>query len=72
MGIYFDVEFNGKEIYLGSSYLELVQDEMPKQKIDLDTYISDLNMLLEMEQDADKRIELSVYINDLNTLKLLE
>lgn len=72
LGIYFDVEFNGKEIYLGSSYLQLVQDEMPKQEIDLDTYISDLNMLLEMEEDADKRIELTIYINDLNTLKLLE
>lgn len=71
LGIYFDVEFNGKEIYLGSSYLELVE-KAPTKEVNLDQYIDDLNLLLELTPNESKKLELATYISDLNTLKLLQ
>ena len=41
-------------------------------KENLDEYINDLNVLLEMEDDESRRIELATYLSDLNTLKLLQ
>jgi hypothetical protein len=46
-------------------------DETPKE-VNLDEYINDLNVLLEMEDDESKRLELATYISDLNILKLLD
>jgi hypothetical protein len=46
-------------------------DETPKE-VNLDEYIKDLNVLLEMEDDESKRLELATYISDLNILKLLD
>jgi hypothetical protein len=71
LGIYYDIEFNGKEIYLGSSYLELVE-KAPTKEVNLDQYIDDLNLLLELTPNESKKLELATYINDLNTLKLLQ
>jgi hypothetical protein len=54
-------------------YLEKFVDtyETPKE-VNLDEYINDLNVLLEMEDDESKRLELATYISDLNILKLLD
>ena len=71
LGIYYDIEFNGKEIYLGSSYLELVE-KAPTKEVNLDQYIDDLNLLLELTPNESKKLELATYISDLNTLKLLQ
>jgi len=67
----YDVEFNGKEIYLDVSYFEIVESASTKE-VNLEEYISDLNVLLEMEDDESKRLELATYISDLNILKLLD
>ena len=71
MGIYYDVKFNGLVFYLGNTYLELVESETPKE-VNLDEYLNDLNVLLEIEDDETKRLELATYISDLNILKLLD
>jgi hypothetical protein len=54
-------------------YLEKFVDtyETPKE-VNLDEYINDLNVLLEMDDNESRRIELATYISDLNTLKLLQ
>ena len=54
-------------------YLEKFVDtyETPKE-VNLDEYINDLNVLLEMEDNESRRIELATYLSDLNTLKLLQ
>jgi hypothetical protein len=54
-------------------YLEKFVDtyETPKE-VNLDEYLNDLNVLLEIEDDETKRLELATYISDLNTLKLLQ
>ena len=54
-------------------YLEKFVDtyETPKE-VNLDEYIDDLNVLLEMDDNESRRIELATYISDLNTLKLLQ
>jgi hypothetical protein len=67
----YDVEFNGKEIYLDSSYFELVE-KAPTKEVNLDQYIDDLNLLLELTPNESKKLELATYISDLNTLKLLQ
>jgi hypothetical protein len=67
----YDVEFNGKEIYLDSSYFELIE-KAPTREVNLDQYIDDLNLLLELTPNESKKLELATYISDLNTLKLLQ
>lgn len=54
-------------------YLEKFVDtyETPKE-VNLDEYLNDLNVLLEIEDNETKRLELATYISDLNTLKLLQ
>ena len=40
------------------SDIELVKDETPKE-VNLDEYLNDLNVLLEIEDDETKRLELA-------------
>jgi hypothetical protein len=50
---------------------ETPQSESTPTEMDLDQYIDDMQMLVELETDEEQRLSLLQYVNDLQTLKML-
>lgn len=50
---------------------ETPQPESTPTEMDLDQYIDDMQMLVELETDEEQRLSLLQYVNDLQTLKML-
>jgi hypothetical protein len=64
------------EIDLKTDFANLSFEDMPKSEttpseMNLDQYIDDMQMLVELETDEEQRLSLLQYVNDLQTLKML-
>jgi len=71
ISVFYEYEMKEPFNKYSTKFSNEAKEETPKE-VNLDEYINDLNVLLEMDDNESRRLELATYISDLNTLKLLQ